>query len=513
MAKRKSQSSELNLDSLMDTVTNVVGVLMIVFIMVSLNIARTVNRILSELPPVTEEEHQRIKEQVKNLPPPPADPKQLVAEQTKTEEQLKQITEKLKTVDTTDALQKIKFMDLDELRKKIEATRKDRDVAKTESDKLLTEIERLKALLDQTPQYKPPPPTYVRLPNPRPYPEKPNETRVLVAKEGVLIFNESEYLAPIISGLEKVRSQIEYKDAKFEPFAAMLEKILGSKAEAQKAWPELAPLAGIFQMELVAQAYKALSVAGIAPTKDLLGRLGDISLVIRQPLPEVAAAVAAATQGDPAKWTALDPSKDPAKPIIKATAAGNKITFSYGAKAEEVRATPREVIDYFRKLADGDAFKNAAKSKVIYDAFRMVEVLQRAASSQVISQAFAMKPTIRPGSANVQLQLVPKSGSGQAVEQLQQPNSAFIRRLRDIKADPNGVALFQVMPDAFTTYLEARRVADEIGVPATWEFLRSLDLAVNVTGFEVQRFAPTAPRAVTGAATAVSIAPPKKTLD
>lgn len=513
MAKRKPQGSDLNLDSLMDTVTNVVGVLMIVFIMVSLNIARTVNRILSELPPVTEEEHQRIKEQVKNLPPPPADLKQIAEDQTKTEEDLKKIAEKLKTVDTTDALQKIKFLDLDEIRKKIEETRKDRDLAKTDSDKLLKEIERLKALLDQTPEYKPPPPTYVRLPNPRPYPAKPNETRILVAKEGVLIFNESEYLQPITSGLDKARSQLEYKDAKFEPFAAMLEKSLGSKAEAQKAWPELAPLAGTFQLDQVALTYKELASAGITPNRDLLEALGNISLVVRQPLPAVGAAVAAAAKGDLSKWVAMNPSKDPANPTIRASTAGNKVSLSYGAATEEVRATPRDIIDYFRKLANGDGFKNASKNRIIYDAYRMVDVLQRAASSQVISQAFTMKPTIRPGSASVQLALAPKAGSGQSVEQLQQPNSPFIRRMRDIKSDPNGVALFQVMPDAFTTYLDARRIADEVGVPATWEFLRNLDLAVNVAGFEVQRFAVTAARAGAAPAAAITIAPPTKTLD
>jgi hypothetical protein len=96
---------------------------------------------------------------------------------------------------------------------------------------------------------------------------------------------------------------------------------------------------------------------------------------------------------------------------------------------------------------------------------------------------------------------------------MKQPNSAYIRLMRDIKADPNGVAVFQVMPDAFSAYLEARKLADEVGVAATWEFLAKLDLALNVTGYEVQRLAPTAARAKAGAAAAVTIAPPKRSLD
>ena len=78
----------------------------------------------------------------------------------------------------------------------------------------------------------------------------------------------------------------------------MLEKIFGSKAAMQKAWPEIAPLVNTFQMDLVAQAYKNLSDGGVVPTKEMLQRLGDISLVIGKTFPDVATAVAAATKGD-----------------------------------------------------------------------------------------------------------------------------------------------------------------------------------------------------------------------
>jgi hypothetical protein len=70
------------------------------------------------------------------------------------------------------------------------------------------------------------------------------------------------------------------------------------------------------------------------------------------------------------------------------------------------------------------------------------------------------------------------------------------------------------MPDAFDAYLEARKVADEVGVAATWDFLARLDLAVNLTTYEIQRLEPAPVRKPTPAGTApVGIAPPKKTLD
>jgi hypothetical protein len=81
-----------------------------------------------------------------------------------------------------------------------------------------------------------------------------------------------------------------------------------------------------------------------------------------------------------------------------------------------------------------------------------------------------------------------------------------------MKLDPKGVAIYQVMADAFNTYIDARKIADDIGIPATWEFLARLDLTTNVTGYEVQRFAVTA-TARGNTPNAVRIAAPKRSLD
>ncbi len=515
MAKKNSSGGggELNLDSLMDAVTNVVGVLMIVFVVMALNTARIVQKILSDLPPVSEEEHKKIQDQVKNMPPPPADPKKLEEDQKKAESDMKLAIEQLKTIDTSEMQSKMKFMDLDVFKKQLEERKKEREVNKTETDKILAEVERLKALLDQRPEFKPPPPTYVRLPNPRPYPEKPVETRILVAKQGVLTFSQSKFLQPILDGMEKVRSQLEYQKVEYPPFAKLLEGILGSPANAQKAWPEIAALVDRVQIEHAAQAYKALSDAGIVPTKQMIAALADIAVPTRQTVPVVAEAVAAAAKGDVSKWVKLDPSKDPLKPVIKATAAAGKITFSWSTNVQEVKATPKDVVGYFLDLGKLKGIEDASKARTIYDATRIQALLQRAAANPLITGSYAFEPKILPAASLVQLALTPKGGGGETIEALKQPNSAFIRLMRDIKADPNGVAVFQVMPDAFDAYLEARKIADEVGVAATWEFLAKLDLALNIPGYEVQRMAPSAVRTGAGVPAAVTIAPPKRSLD
>lgn len=515
MAKKSSSSggSELNLDSLMDAVTNVVGVLMIVFVVMALNTARIVQKILSDLPPVTEQEHKEMKDKIEALPPPVADPKRLDEEKVRIQTELQKVIEELKTVDTTELQQKMKLMDLDEFKKQLEARKKERVVQKAVVDKLLAEVERLKALLDQTPVYQPPPPKYVRLPNPRPYPEKPNETRVLVAKGGVISFNQPKFVQPILDGLEKVKSQLEYQRVEYTPFAKLMEKILGPAAT--QAWTHIAPLVNRMQIEHAAEAYKALAAAGIAPTKQILEAVADISIPTRSSMPLVAEAIVAATKGDLEPWKKLDPSRDPLKPVIKAEAAAGKVTFSWGAASSAVKAAPKDIADYFFKdLAKVKGIEDASKARTIYDMTRVVSLLQRAASNPLITGSYTFEPEFQPTLNYIRLALKPKSGGGESIEAFKQPNSALIRLLRDVKEDPNGVVLFQVMTDAFDTYLEARKIADEVGVAATWDFLARLDITVNLTAYEIQRLEPAGvARPRPGGTQPVGIAPPKKTLD
>jgi uncharacterized protein YneF (UPF0154 family) len=510
MSKRKHEEQELPFVALMDTMTNVVGVLIIVLVMVGLSVASAVKKVLSDLPPVTEEELKEIVEQAKQLPKLPT-PKEVEDKQKQAESDLKKTVEDLKTVDTSDMQSQMKFMDLDVFKKQLEERRKERELSKVETDKMLTELERLKALLDQTPEFKPPPPTYVRLPNPRPYPEKPVETRVLVAKQGVITFSQTKFLQPILDGLDKVKSQLVYQKTEAQPFAKLLTTLLGSPANAQKAWVEISPLIENVQMEHAALAYKALTEAGIVANKQLLTALADIAVPTRQNMAVVAQAVAAAAKGDLSLWTKLDPSRDPLKPVIKAASAGGKITFSWGSNTQEVKATPKDVADYFRDLGKLKGIEDASKAKTIYDGARIAAMIQRAAANPLISGSYAFEP--KPQAVNVQLVLTPKGGGGESVASMKQPNSSYIRQMRDIKEDPGGVAVFQVMPEAFETYHEARRIADEVGVPATWEFLAKLDLTLTVPGYEIQRLSPTPPQAPPTDAGRVRIGPPKRSLD
>ena len=380
MAKRKSGDGEgLNLDSLMDTVTNVVGVLMIVLIMVSLNIAVSVNKILSELPPVAIEELERLKKKIVDNTPK-QDPAKVDEETKKLDQDLQKVVEELKTLDLSAAKQDVKMMDLEEVRKKLDEAKKQRDAKKTDTDKLLAEVDKLKALLDSTPVYKPPPATVVKLPNPRPIPENAVMQRFLIAKGRILYLNDEEFMKTVVTEIEKnvkdlINSEVPVKDADGNP--VMIKDRFGKTVPRTK--------------------------------------------------------------------TVLDQKK-------------------LAAHFEKLRIATREI---------------------------------------------KLDLVVSPNASRIPMRLTPLPDAGETVEQIKNPAAVFQRAMRKFKSEPNTVVWFYVFKDSVDTYLAARDIADQIGVPVGWEIYNNDYFQRSVAAYEVDYKPPPAP----AVQPAVRIAAPKTALD
>ncbi len=200
MARRRAHpTEELPFVALMDTMTNVVGVLIIVLVMIGIGLANSVRKVLSDLPPVTPAEFTKLSEEVGSTTPK-QDPKKVDEETAKLQQQLKKSDEQLATMDRTKDAQKIKIVNLDDLKKQLAERQMQRDAKKSDVDKLLAEIDKLKAQLDTTPvkqQQAPAAATIVKLPNPRPMPDKADIQRFLVAG-GRLIFIDNEEFAKLV---------------------------------------------------------------------------------------------------------------------------------------------------------------------------------------------------------------------------------------------------------------------------------------------------------------------------
>jgi hypothetical protein len=173
----------MNLDSLMDTLTNVVGVLIIILILVQINVARAVKKIVSELPPVTVEKHAELKDTLAELQKQLADLKTAQDDAKRIKENLDKANAEYAKVQA-DAPKDVKLVDIDALKKELAEKQKLIEARKAEMAKLLAEQERLQALLAATPvpvPVEPQPAKVVRIPNSRPLPDKARFTRVLVA--------------------------------------------------------------------------------------------------------------------------------------------------------------------------------------------------------------------------------------------------------------------------------------------------------------------------------------------
>lgn len=189
----------------MDTMTNVVGVLIIVLVMVGIGLARSVNKVLSELPPVTVEEHAKLKQQVDQTKPK-HDPKKVDEENKQLEDKVTKTTEELKTLDVTKEKQPVKLIDVDDLQKQLETKRKERDTKKASVEKMLAEVDKLKQQLDTTPVYVPPPAVVVKLPNPRPMPDKAEVHHFLIAANRIVYLNDAQFTDLVESELKRAET-------------------------------------------------------------------------------------------------------------------------------------------------------------------------------------------------------------------------------------------------------------------------------------------------------------------
>lgn len=372
----------------MDTMTNVVGVLIIVLVLIGISLARSVNKVLSELPPVTPEKHAELKKIVQDSTPK-NDPKRVAEDTAKLQAEAKKADEQLKTMDLTKEKQPVKIVDLDELKKQLADRQKQRDAKKAEVDKLLAESEKLKALLDKTPVVVPPPTgpaTVVKLPNPRPMPANADIMHFLIVGGRITFINDDE-----------------------------IEKLVEQEMRTNEA-------ALILSREIVkGPDGKQIMV------KDKLGR--------------------------------VSPQR--------------KIT--YDAK----------------KLAE-----HFAKARLNTRGYK-VEILPAATSPRI------------------PIRITPTSDGGETVEQARKLLSNFQGLLKQFKANPKAVVWFHVFKDSIPAYLDARDIIDQAGMAAGWDiygnpfylYFLPVQYAVN---FTPPRPAPPLPP---GAVPAVTIAPPKQTLD
>ena len=162
---RRSQNTEdgVNLDSLMDALTNVVAVLILVLLLVQTDVTNKVVEFLEGLSPATPEQVQESKEKLEELQKQKENNEKLLSEEPPTPEKLEAEKRQLALLEKEAKLNKDLLADLEELKKIEDQIRKEREAEDQKTTKIQEEIARLEALLDDTP-IKTTAPTVVSIP-------------------------------------------------------------------------------------------------------------------------------------------------------------------------------------------------------------------------------------------------------------------------------------------------------------------------------------------------------------
>ncbi len=195
MARRPRQDEERSMDSLMDAMTNVVGVLLLILIVSSLTISAEVKKIVENLPPVTEEELEALKVSRKKTLDNLKDLQrthQTTKDNLPTDEEASKLIADLEDFEENNEELAEKTSDIEEWNAKVA----DEEAKKEERDKLVLEADKrdreLAAILAQTPEAEVKIAKEITMPNPR-MADVESRAMYIVCKYGKLYFVGDPY--------------------------------------------------------------------------------------------------------------------------------------------------------------------------------------------------------------------------------------------------------------------------------------------------------------------------------
>lgn len=207
---RKSKNNEegVNLDSLMDALTNVVAVLILVLVLVQADVTQKVAEFLEDLEPATPEEVQESKEALAELKKEKEDALTLLNEEPPSPEEIEAEKRKIALLEKKRETQTNLLADLAELKSLEEKVRKKRDEEKEETLVLQEEIQKLEATLDNTKAPEAIPATEITIPSSRPIPEDALKYYAIVSKDRVHFIDPFSPEKEYIDLIKKNRSKL-----------------------------------------------------------------------------------------------------------------------------------------------------------------------------------------------------------------------------------------------------------------------------------------------------------------
>lgn len=221
MARRSSQNLDdgVNMDSMMDNMTNVVGTLLLVLVIVQLGVKNNADSVEEELAKVTPQQVAAAKQQLAKLK---TDAQKSGANQEVVAQKAKSKQDDLRHFETTLEQKGIKVRELEVLQKDLVAKRDAEKAEKQTTTALLTERDNLRATLDKTPMPKGPPPVDVRVPVAKAVPAGAIMYRVLCLSNKVYMVSDFGWRTRVWSELDKAKYDLLHAKQPTDPKAGPL---------------------------------------------------------------------------------------------------------------------------------------------------------------------------------------------------------------------------------------------------------------------------------------------------
>lgn len=195
------------MDSMMDNMTNVVGTLLLVLIIVQMGVKNTADQVEEELANVTPQQVQQAKQQLaqsKALAEKTGANQEVAAQQAKSKQ------DDLRAFETTLEQKGIKVRDFESLQKDLLAKRAAEVTEKQAANALLAERDNLRAALDKTPMPKGPPPVDVRVPVAKAVPAGAVMYRILCLSNKVYMVSDFGWRTRVWTELEKEKNALRH---------------------------------------------------------------------------------------------------------------------------------------------------------------------------------------------------------------------------------------------------------------------------------------------------------------
>lgn len=404
MARARKSEEERSMDSLMDAMTNVVGILLLILIVSSLGISAAVRKIVANIEPVTEQELQIMKTRRENTLNDLEKLRQLHSEmdvKKLDDEEAQLLVAELEEFEENNEELLDKTSDIDEWKKKVEEEEAKKETNEEEIKVASNELANLKAILDQTPEREVKAAKVVKMPNPRLAPEE------AVAYYVVCTNKKLYFVGDPYDHVFRVRDVIDQNFAKLafdgEGMGSFTYSLLGTRQNDQRT------------------GYLALD-----ETVRRNSRLDK----------------------NYANWEEIK--------ITEFKRSGSAPNYTY-----EVQ-DPKGMLS---RIFGGQDRRDLTVQKFRLDEAKLKTFFGDGATGPADFKYFV---TRNGTSDRLKLALGFKEEGGLTVEQFQAQNSVFQQACKRASGNRDSLLYYYVSPDSFDAYLQAREISEAFAIPAGW---------------------------------------------